>query len=168
MDKYIRGESLPEPEKKTWVTLSDSEINAREPNYDVVPRQEMQMLPAEERQGSFNIVELGLNETQARREADRCLKCNLSITVVAEECILCGRCSSVCPVDALEQVDADTGGPHKPHVSRDGIVIRHTDVCIRCGNCKDCPVDAISMKSVYWEPDEESNKLLKIQAGSGD
>jgi len=96
------------------------------------------------------------------------LKCDLSIQVVAEDCILCGRCSSVCPVDALEQLDADTGGDYKPHVSKDGVVVRHTDVCIRCGNCKDCPVDAINMKRVFWEPNEEINKLPKSQAASSD
>jgi formate dehydrogenase beta subunit len=45
-------------------------------------------------------------------------------------------------------------------------VIRHTDVCIRCGNCKDCPVDAINMKRVFWEPNEEINKSHKTQVTS--
>ncbi|ODS34788.1 MAG: NAD(P) oxidoreductase FAD-containing subunit [Candidatus Scalindua rubra] len=161
IDRYIRGENLQEPEKKVWVTLLDSECNAREGNYDAVPRQEMQMLNVGERQGTFNLVELGLTESQAQIEAERCLKCDLNINVATDDCILCGRCSSVCPVDALEQVDVDTGGDYRPHVSKDGIVIRYTDVCIRCGNCKDCPVDAISMKSVFWEPNKEINKLLE-------
>ncbi len=158
---YIRGEKFEESKDKTWVTLIEGDhIQERESNFDSTPREEMEALPKSQR-GSFDLVEFGFTESQAQVEAERCLKCDLSIDVVAEDCILCGRCSSVCPVDALEQVDADTGGDHKPHVSRDGVVVRHTDVCIRCGNCKDCPVDAISMKRVYWEPNEEINKSHK-------
>jgi formate dehydrogenase beta subunit len=41
-------------------------------------------------------------------------------------------------------------------------------VCIRCGNCKDCPVDAINMKRVFWEPNEDINKSPETQAASSD
>jgi formate dehydrogenase beta subunit len=168
IDCYIRGEDVKESKDKTWVTLIEGDyIQERESNFDSTPREEMVTLPKSQR-GSFDLVELGFAELQAQVEAERCLKCDLSINVVAEDCILCGRCSSVCPVDALEQVDADTGSDYKPHVSRDGVVIRHTDVCIRCGNCKDCPVDAINMKRVFWEPNEEINKSAKTQVASSD
>ncbi len=162
IDRYIRGEEVQESKDKAWVTLIEGDfISEREKNYDVTPRREMKTLPETDREGTFNLVEFGLTESQAQIEAERCLKCDLSINVATDDCILCGRCSSVCPVDALEQVDVDTGGEHRPHVSKDGIVIRYTDVCIRCGNCKDCPVDAISMKRVFWEPNEEINKILE-------
>ncbi len=162
IDRYIRGEEVQESKDKAWVTLIEGDfISEREKNYDDTPRQEMKTLPETDREGTFNLVEFGLTESQAQIEAERCLKCDLSINVATDDCILCGRCSSVCPVDALEQVDVDTGGEHRPHVSKDGIVIRYTDVCIRCGNCKDCPVDAISMKRVFWEPNEEINKILE-------
>jgi formate dehydrogenase beta subunit len=168
IDCYIRGDSFEESKDKTWVTLIEGDyIQERESNFDSTPREEMEALPKSQR-GSFDLVEFGFTESQAQVEAERCLKCDLSIEVVAEDCILCGRCSSVCPVDALEQVDADTGGDYKPHVSIDGVVIRHTDVCIRCGNCKDCPVDAINMKRVFWEPNEEINKSHKTQVASSD
>lgn len=168
IDCYLRGEGFQESKDKTWVTLIEGDyIRERESNFDCTPREEMATIPKSKR-GSFDLVELGFAESQARIEAERCLKCDLSINVVADDCILCGRCSSVCPVDALEQVDADTGGDHKPHVSRDGVVIRHTDVCIRCGNCKDCPVDAINMKRVFWEPNEEINKSPEAQAAGRD
>ncbi len=168
IDCYIRGDAFQESKDKTWVTLIEGDyIQERESNFDSTPREEMVTIHKSKR-GSFDLVELGFAESQARLEAERCLKCDLSIQVVAEDCILCGRCSSVCPVDALEQVDADTGGDYKPHVSKDGVVIRHTDVCIRCGNCKDCPVDAINMKRVFWEPNEEINKSPEAQVASSD
>ncbi|MBS1258050.1 MAG: NADPH-Fe(3+) oxidoreductase subunit beta [Candidatus Scalindua arabica] len=161
IDRYIRGEGLREPKKKVWVTLSDNKINAREANYDVVPRQEMSMLPAEERQVSFNMVELGLTGEQAKIESSRCLKCDLTIDVETKDCILCGRCTMVCPMGALRMVDAqDETKVYVPSVSEDGLVIKYTDKCIRCGNCKDCPVSVITMKRVLWEPNEEINKKL--------
>lgn len=168
IDCYIRGDDFKESKDKTLVTLIEGDyIQERESNFDSTPREDMVTIPKSQRE-SFDLVELGFAESQAKIEAERCLKCDLSIEVVAEDCILCGRCSSVCPVDALEQVDADTGGDYKPHVSRDGVVVRHTDVCIRCGNCKDCPVDAINMTRVFWEPNEEINKSHKTQAASSD
>lgn len=162
IDRFIRGEDIKEPKKKVWVTLLDSEFVSREENYDAVPRQKMQMLPAVDREGTFNLVELGLAESQAEIEASRCLKCDLSINVETNECVLCGRCSMVCPVGALRQVDVyDESQAYRPFLSKDGIVIKYTDVCIRCGNCKDCPVNVISLKRVLWKPNEEINKTIE-------
>ncbi len=161
IDRYIRGEDLRDPKKKVWVTLSDGKFNSREANYDTVSRTEMPMLPAEERQGSFNMVELGLTEEQVKKESSRCLKCDLTIDVETKDCILCGRCTLVCPMGALRVVDAqDETKVYAPSVSEDGLVIKYSDKCIRCGNCKDCPVSVITMKRVLWEPNEEINKKL--------
>ncbi len=162
IDRFIRGEDVKEPKEKVWVTLVDSEFVSREENYDAVPRQKMQMLPAVDREGTFNLVELGLAESQAEIEASRCLKCDLSISVETNECVLCGRCSMVCPVGALRQVDVyDESQAYRPFLSKDGIVIKYTDVCIRCGNCKDCPVNVISLKRVLWKPNEEINRTIE-------
>src|SRR5574337_708712 len=79
IDRYIRDMEIQEPRKKVWVTLMDSDFNPREENYDSVPRQKMELLPVDNREGTFELVELGLTKEQAKEEALRCLKCDLSI-----------------------------------------------------------------------------------------
>jgi ferredoxin len=53
--------------------------------------------------------------------------------VISDECISCGGCAEVCPVEAISQGD-------------DKYVI-NPDECIDCGACAaQCPVEAIAPK----------------------
>jgi ferredoxin len=53
--------------------------------------------------------------------------------VISDECISCGGCAEVCPVEAISQGD-------------DKYVI-NADECIDCGACAaQCPVEAIAPK----------------------
>ncbi|MEG0832667.1 MAG: 4Fe-4S binding protein [Oscillospiraceae bacterium] len=50
-----------------------------------------------------------------------------------EECIGCGACEAVCPVNAISE--------------KDGKYVIDADACIDCGACESgCPVSAISEK----------------------
>ncbi|PTD93377.1 ferredoxin [archaeon SCG-AAA382B04] len=52
-------------------------------------------------------------------------------SVDEEECISCGSCVNVCPVDAIELED---------------VAVIDAESCIDCGSCiSKCPVDAISL-----------------------
>ena len=49
--------------------------------------------------------------------------------VINDNCVACGTCAPVCPVEAISEGDIFKIDP---------------EVCIDCGACKDgCPVDAI-------------------------
>ncbi len=55
----------------------------------------------------------------------------MAATVDKEECIACGACVDVCPVDAI---------------TLDDTAVIDAETCTECGACVDeCPVDAISL-----------------------
>ena len=50
--------------------------------------------------------------------------------VITDECVACGSCAGVCPVEAISEGD--------------GKYVIDADVCAECGTCVDqCPVEAI-------------------------
>lgn len=51
--------------------------------------------------------------------------------IISDECIKCGACADICPVNAISEAD-------------DKYVV-DAETCIDCGACEDgCPVSAIS------------------------
>lgn len=51
-----------------------------------------------------------------------------------EQCIGCGACVSICPVEAIAMDD-------------DGKAFIKEDICIKCGTCESvCPTSAIDVK----------------------
>lgn len=84
------------------------------------------------------------------------------------ECILCGGCADICPVACIEilplehltlsenarelVVDRFQFDPEVP-VDQRMVLIKHEDICIRCGLCaRQCPVGIMIMedqKSIY-------------------
>ncbi len=90
------------------------------------PRQAMPTTPAATRVPSFDEVELGFTEAQARKEADRCLvcgqcaKCRVCVdtfgcpAIVVQDgrvqidellCIGCGVCAQLCPNNAIHPLE---------------------------------------------------------------
>lgn len=93
------------------------------------------------RRTSFDAIQLDWNESEARIEAERCLRCDL--------CIGCGLCELACievGAHALHMVDT-TGG----RLAFDSF-LRPATMCIGCGACAAvCPTGAISVENVGKE-----------------
>jgi NADPH-dependent glutamate synthase beta subunit-like oxidoreductase len=132
-------------------------------DYDAVARQEMPMLPVEERFGNLvTEVELGYTHSEAFEEAKRCLQCQLNIFIDGDNCILCNACVEVCPTNVIHMADLDliesvNGNPYEPRLMEakgwqsGAAMIMDENLCIRCGLCTQiCPTNCMTMQ--HYEP----------------
>ena len=124
-----------------------------------------------EKRFTFQPVELGYDEAQARMEGARCLHCWIntqfdSRVAEASECIQCRGCVDVCPENCIDLVSLRRmsvvsddlalwrlpGGVPNELIGTDhGVaLIKDESACIRCGLCaRRCPVTCIRMEAVY-------------------
>jgi ferredoxin len=108
--------------------------------YDRSRRVPVPTLSTERRIG-LRQVELGFTEEQARREAQRCLRCFSNILLDTGACVLCGLCADVCPLDLISLVPAPELG-----LGEGTALLLDESRCIRCGLCIErCPTRALSM-----------------------
>ncbi|MCP5104757.1 MAG: FAD-dependent oxidoreductase [bacterium] len=166
---YVRGSRAADKKEEARPAdmVSHSEVRDyhREIGYESIPREGVPAISPEERRKSMHLsVEKGFDETQSRRQGDRCLDCSINTIFDGEKCILCGGCADVCPEGCLKLVSTDrlkgnadfdklvenyyNGVPP----SEGGAIIKDETRCIRCGLCAQrCPVDAITMESFYFQ-----------------
>lgn len=97
IDRYLRGADLREGRgEHTRVQYPPKE------GIPLFPRQEVELLPPEERKNSFREVKPALTENQARLEAQRCMTCGSRAEIRhAEDCMVCLYCERDCPAHAI-------------------------------------------------------------------
>jgi putative selenate reductase YgfK subunit len=137
IDRYLRG--LPQPTMPP-VPSRRMRVDLRETTALMkmtLPRPEMPCVRPEERRRTFQQVELGYDQTMARQEAMRCLRCDI--------CKRCGKCVQICKeqmgLSALQfgYLDAETPGPTDFRLT--------TERCVLCGACAvNCPTGAILLQ----------------------
>jgi len=144
-------------------------------DYEAIPRGRVPTRAVERRE-LREPVELVYDEDRARREGSRCLRCWINTVVDSSrldgtECIQCGGCADVCPVDCFDLVAIariartgeagaplrlPDGSPFTPLLSTEtgAALIKDETACIRCGLCaRRCPVECITMQG-YYRADE--------------
>jgi len=99
MDRYLQGKNLIEgrelPQKaKPW------DLTKIPLGQETRPRQHMEPIAMARRKASFEEVELGFSEDQAREEASRCLNCGI--------CCECLMCVAACKAGAIDHKRPDT------------------------------------------------------------
>ena len=142
IDKYLGGKgeidmALAPPEAE----LMQTELQG----FPVGGRTQMPSLPIDERLRDFSPIELGFSEEQAINEAKRCLRCDLPITVNAENCTGCLTCIMRCSLRFAESFSPAAAKLRVIPFSDEKInEIIFTDECDTCGICaRYCPHDAL-------------------------
>ncbi|MCK4273705.1 MAG: FAD-dependent oxidoreductase, partial [Dehalococcoidales bacterium] len=78
IDKYLRGDdSRVEIYDRKAKVVEGAAAPELDETWELKPRSEVKTLPLPERRASFTEIELGFTEDVARREAKRCLRCDL-------------------------------------------------------------------------------------------
>ncbi|MFA6566871.1 MAG: NADH-ubiquinone oxidoreductase-F iron-sulfur binding region domain-containing protein [Victivallales bacterium] len=80
IDHYLRGEELAEERKVTLPEVYIEPAAAGDEDIETAERIEPAILPAESRKKNFAEVEMALSADQAKKEARRCLRCDLEFT----------------------------------------------------------------------------------------
>jgi len=136
--RHRDGPEIPEPDSD-WPAFDHAELLRRRAR--VEPRVEIPHLEPAKRQGFAEVV-ITLHQAEAKREASRCLDCD----------IMCSTCDSVCPNRAiftyrvqpqtfsipqlrLEDGDLVNGNATSYRVTQGPQVAVLTDACNECGNC---------------------------------
>ncbi len=162
--KFLTGREPAEP-RQARVTIFNTRQYRMKPDYEKFVRRPPPTLALDRRIGIAE-VELDYPQPDARRQADRCLKCHISPVFNGDECILCGGCADVCPEYCLRLVDvASLRGDARlqsaflarygrmPAAGEQGAIIKDETRCIRCGLCAArCPTGAITMERVELVP----------------
>ncbi len=77
IDKYLRGDVTRVEVYDRKLPVAESRPQTLDETWESKPRTKVKTLPLPERRASFQEIELGFSEAIARREAQRCLRCDL-------------------------------------------------------------------------------------------
>lgn len=132
--------------------------------YEKKARTTPPVAPPEKRIGKQEI-ELSFTEEEARSQASRCLTCHTSPIYNSEECIICGRCTDICPQKCLTFVPYSSLTIENENEKNPGsdllrylraqpdddltVMLKDDTACIRCGLCATrCPTGAMTMETI--------------------
>lgn len=171
MHDYLRGTRTDVVVRKSWSPANYTMVEG----WDQLRRKLPPALDSEKRASSNEIVEINYSESEARKQASRCLRCNVNTVFDTSICIACNGCVDVCPENliklvGLNQVRSDRGlmqiASHSLGITEadlavytneelaelGGIMIKDESTCIRCAMCASrCPTHAIEMKQFNYK-----------------
>jgi NADPH-dependent glutamate synthase beta subunit-like oxidoreductase len=162
MHDYLRGTRTEVVVRKQWKPAS----YAMADGWNVIPRQNPPALQSELRAATLEIVEAPFGEPEARRQASRCLRCNVNTVFDTAKCVACNGCVDICPENLIRLVGLSKLSANPEWMERAveafgdlsqyapeeldrmaGAMMKDETTCIRCAMCASrCPTAAILMK----------------------
>jgi len=166
MHDYLRGTRTDVVVKKSWSAADYTMVEG----WDQMKRELPPALKSEIRAATNEIVEINYSEAEARKQAARCLRCNINTVFDTSNCIACNGCVDVCPENLIKlvglnqvrsdnylmQIASDSLGISEEDLASysneelaemGGIMLKDESTCIRCAMCASrCPTHAIEMK----------------------
>jgi formate dehydrogenase (NADP+) beta subunit len=141
MHDFLRGTRTEVVVRKQWMPAAYSMAH----RWNVIPRGNPPVAESDQRAESLEIIERSYPESEARRQASRCLRCNVNTVFDTGICVACNGCVDVCPESLIRLVKAT-----EVYADADedaGIMLKDETTCIRCALCATrCPTHAITMK----------------------
>jgi NADPH-dependent glutamate synthase beta subunit-like oxidoreductase len=147
MHDFLRGTRTDVVVRKHWQPASYTMAD----RWNVLERESPSVVESDRRAASLEIVEEDYEEETARRQAARCLRCNVNTVFETERCVACNGCVDVCPENlirlvAVKDLIGDFDGE-----DAGAALIKDETTCIRCAMCASrCPTHAILMREFVF------------------
>ncbi|MBI2837767.1 MAG: FAD-dependent oxidoreductase [Acidobacteria bacterium] len=166
MHDYLRRTRTDVVTRQRWIPASYSMIAG----WEVLERTEPSVIGVAQRVGSSANVESRYTEADARRQASRCLRCNINTVFNTSICVGCNGCVDVCPRNVLRLVGLSrlasdnhwqtlasealgiteirlrSMPPHELD-ALGAVMLKDESSCIRCAMCASrCPTHAVTME----------------------
>ncbi|HWC01011.1 MAG TPA: FAD-dependent oxidoreductase [Bryobacteraceae bacterium] len=166
MHDYLRCTRTDVALRKQWKPAAYTMVEG----WNRIERADPPALEHEQRAASLEIVEESYPEGEARRQAARCLRCNVNTVFDTSICLACNGCVDVCPQNLIRlvglskllsdpqwleaaaeafAVDGQTlrSLPPAELDALGGVMMKDETSCIRCALCAGrCPTHAITMR----------------------
>ncbi|HRH44064.1 MAG TPA: FAD-dependent oxidoreductase [Pyrinomonadaceae bacterium] len=190
MHDYLRGTRTDVVVKKAWKAADYTMVDG----WDQMKRKLPPALNSELRASSNEIVEINYSEAEARKQAARCLRCNVNTVFDTSICVACNGCVDVCPENLIKlvglhqvrsdnklmQLASDSLGLKAEDLSGysdteleqlGGLMLKDESTCIRCAMCASrCPTNAITMKKFEFSREcvtiHTRNPKIKYQSAT--
>jgi ferredoxin len=132
-------------------------------------------------------VELGFDDRQAVKEAERCLNCDVETVFSRSLCIECDACVDICPVDCINFTEnaaepemretLRVPAPRRDRYPQDiyvsdvlktgRVMAKDEDVCLHCGLCAErCPTGAWDMQKFTYVEGQAAKACLQHMSAS--